>query len=1457
MGSGGYELRKWLSSCPELLAGLPGEFHQDPHLLRTGQSKHVGHSASSTGTVHVRLVIQNSEVCTISGPAADMKTFVAELTAKGIFAREVACGNIAYHSRYIQDAGPALLKHLKNIIKKPIKRSKKWISTSWPDEKRDSEMAELCSAEYHTNNLLSPVYFEEAARLIPENAVIVEVAPHGLMQAILKRSHPKCTNIPLTRRDEKNPLQFLFEAFGKLYEMGYNLKVNELYPKIQYPVSTETSPLSHLVEWYHEDDWLLCTSTHTRQENKKIACSRNLAISIEDDEFTFLAGHVREGKNVLPEAAILVYVWETLAMYKEVVYTETSVVFRDVRFHTEVLIGLEGATNLKISINKGNSYFEVTKNDVMVASGYIYTFTRNAYTPAIVNGDIDEEAEHLDLSLEDIYQIFKLKGYSYRDDFQRLCSVSHKLSHTKIKLTNNWVTFLDSLIQFNTLVRDYDGVSVPKIIKSLKIDTTDHFYKMSNKSVKKIMIDAHYNKLTGATTCGGIKLEHIVFNNKPIEEYVPDVLETTRIDLAKNSSKIQEFKLINAKPGDVTGMQWEELSGMNARNSVKVCFAAPSMRDVQNAVGIGNTKRRCGMDFSGIDSNGNRVMGLVAEGALASIVEPDGDLLWPVPTHWTLEEAATVPLPYVHAYYCLVIRGCLRAGQTVFITGGAGALGQAVISICLSLKCTVYTSVRDIHKKMFLMKLFPSLNENCIGLSRDIDFYNRVVCSSGNNRCNFVINCATGFVRELAMKCVAFTGIFLDVTDYDMRHDRDMGMVYLDKDRTYVTVDLSYLFKPDKTKERRLLHTAISEGIANGIVKPLSHVVYPAKDVTKAFRLISHSQHRGRALIKIRDIDASMIQLSVIPRKTWTSKDNILIVCDETVLGIQLANHLVKRGVKNLILHLKSKKVAGFIQMRLAKWNKMGACVRISTGDLEQIKICLEVINSEEMLHAIFIIKPKQSSQIFCTAVANLDIVSKNNHPELEHFVILSRNVEKDSDKDFTADLNNIMNKRVEINLPALLMYAELEDCEVDDQNHSKIQPITVNTAFKVMEACLRQNYNSVFAYNEAIRGNHYFERIAEILGVKSLDAIDHHVCLKNLVYNHVNLEELKFFIMENYNIDCSTEKIGEMTIETLKNMGSAKIKENTKFNAGLAAFYKYINSDLIEATEIFYPILTLSSAAEGERTLHAKATNVMLIPGFEGDHQIFMSMGTRLKIRATALQLCPDIANESIHQIALDLKQRLESRFVLEPKFYLLGYSFGVNVALELAALLEKDGLVGVVYCLDSSPDALRVQLDAYLGKLSEEQLQNAVIKHISHLIMGSRSTILETELENTKDWDEKVKRCVLHLKEHVTMSKDYMRDIINTFYKRICLAKTYKPQLKLKSDIVLLKGISHPNAERLDDDYGLSKYSENPVKVFDINSDVALAPYDSKVANVVNNLLEPALLDEFKAKNLCESYM
>lgn len=44
----------------------------------------------------------------------------------------------------------------------------------------------------------------------------------------------------------------------------------------------------------------------------------------------------------------------------------------------------------------------------------------------------------------------------------------------------------------------------------------------------------------------------------------------------------------------------------------------------------------------------------ITNGACCKWVKAIPELLWPVPKYWTLEEAATVPLPYAQAFYCLV-----------------------------------------------------------------------------------------------------------------------------------------------------------------------------------------------------------------------------------------------------------------------------------------------------------------------------------------------------------------------------------------------------------------------------------------------------------------------------------------------------------------------------------------------------------------------------------------------------------------------------------------------------------------------------------------------------------------------------------------------------------------------------------------------------------------------------------
>lgn len=59
--------------------------------------------------------------CTISGPVESINTFVEQLISEGIFAKAVNVSGIAYHGRYIQKAGPTLLKYLKEVsLKKKL-----------------------------------------------------------------------------------------------------------------------------------------------------------------------------------------------------------------------------------------------------------------------------------------------------------------------------------------------------------------------------------------------------------------------------------------------------------------------------------------------------------------------------------------------------------------------------------------------------------------------------------------------------------------------------------------------------------------------------------------------------------------------------------------------------------------------------------------------------------------------------------------------------------------------------------------------------------------------------------------------------------------------------------------------------------------------------------------------------------------------------------------------------------------------------------------------------------------------------------------------------------------------------------------------------------------------------------------------------------------------------------------
>ena len=164
----------------------------------------------------------------------------------------------------------------------------------------------------------------------------------------------------------------------------------------------------------------------------------------------------------------------------------------------------------------------------------------------------------------------------------------------------------------------------------------------------------------------------------------------------------------------------------------KVNYTSLNFRDIMLATGklppdalpgdLAHQDCILGMEFSGRNQSEQRIMGLLPAQALATTVMADQRFTWEVPDSWSLLEAASVPVVYATAYYALIVRANMRSGESVLIHSGSGGVGQAAISICLSMGCKVYATVGTKEKKDYLLKAFPQLNLDNIGNSRDLTF---------------------------------------------------------------------------------------------------------------------------------------------------------------------------------------------------------------------------------------------------------------------------------------------------------------------------------------------------------------------------------------------------------------------------------------------------------------------------------------------------------------------------------------------------------------------------------------------------------------------------------------------------------------------------------------------------------------------------------------------------------------
>ena len=85
---------------------------------------------------------------------------------------------------------------------------------------------------------------------------------------------------------------------GKLYEFGWNPKVENLYPKVDYPVPIGTQSLSSLIKWDHNQQWMV--TLYPEYFNPSASSDFVVKVNISEPDDEFLTGHKIDGRVIYP-----------------------------------------------------------------------------------------------------------------------------------------------------------------------------------------------------------------------------------------------------------------------------------------------------------------------------------------------------------------------------------------------------------------------------------------------------------------------------------------------------------------------------------------------------------------------------------------------------------------------------------------------------------------------------------------------------------------------------------------------------------------------------------------------------------------------------------------------------------------------------------------------------------------------------------------------------------------------------------------------------------------------------------------------------------------------------------------------------------------------------------------------------------------------------------------------------
>lgn len=300
--------------------------------------------------------------------------------------------------------------------------------------------------------------------------------------------------------------------------------------------------------------------------------------------------------------------------------------------------------------------------------------------------------------------------------------------------------------------------------------------------------------------------------------------------------------------------------------------------------------------------------------------------------------------------------------------------------------------------------------------------------------------------------------------------------------------------------------------------------------------------------------------------------------------------------------------------------------------------------------------------------------------------------------------------------------------------------PQNISSCLTVLDRFMKQKEtivsSMVVAEKRTVAGSadNVVDAVANVIGIRDLKTVSLHATLPELGMDSMMAVEVKQLLEREFEIFLTPQDVRAMTFTRLHEImkekassnpesGEKTTKEADNTSKNVSDFENMVQcvGDQSSFQELMLKLPSMANESDNSQA-------VFMIPGIEGAAISMEILARNLNAPVLCLQHCGKHEAYSAEAIAKRLLPEMKKSISKDAQFVLVAHSYGCVIALEMVALLEKEGIKGKVFLVDGSPKMTVKLTKKRLGEQTGTKFETKLLELVLSNLMPAKDAIAMT---------------------------------------------------------------------------------------------------------------------------------